>query len=164
VEYKVISTDDHLQEAPDTWTARMSKAKWGDNIPHVERDADGMDNWYIYGEPRNQLGGPGTVMGAMPDRTVNAKNFDEMPKECYVPSERLKAMQRDGVDVHTFFGNIAGIASNTFTNPDWPADFRLDCITALPRSVHHPGQPAPLGCGSGRAGNEPRYQNGNEWH
>ena len=109
----------------------MSKAKWGDNIPHVERDADGMDHWFIHGEPRNQLGGPGTVMGAMPDRTVNAKNFDEMPKECYVPSERRKAMERDGVDVHTFFGNIAGIASNTFTNPDWPADFRMDCIKAF---------------------------------
>ena len=108
----------------------MSKEKWGDKIPHVERDADGNDNWFFHGDPR-PIPGPGTVMGAMPDRTVNAKNFDEMPKEAYVPSERIKAMARDGVDVHTFFGNIAGIAGNTFNNNNWPADFRLEAIRAF---------------------------------
>ena len=39
--YTCISTDDHLQEKPDTWTARMSAAKWGDKIPHVVRGDDG---------------------------------------------------------------------------------------------------------------------------
>ena len=36
----VIDTDTHITEPRDTWTARMSKKKWGDMIPHVEYDAD----------------------------------------------------------------------------------------------------------------------------
>ena len=38
---KVISADDHVVEAPDTWTARMSKTKWGERIPRIESNADG---------------------------------------------------------------------------------------------------------------------------
>ena len=30
MQYGVISADDHVQEAPDVWTKRMSKAKFGD--------------------------------------------------------------------------------------------------------------------------------------
>ena len=33
MKYGVISADDHVQEAPDVWTKRMSKAKFGDDIP-----------------------------------------------------------------------------------------------------------------------------------
>ena len=127
--YNCISTDDHLQEKPDTWTARMSAAKWGDKIPHVVRDADGGDTWWINGEPR-AVKGPGSVHATMADRTASAVNFDEMPPKAYIPAERVKAMEADGVDVHTFFANVAGIAGNTFYNADWPADFRLDCIRA----------------------------------
>ena len=127
--YTCISTDDHLQEKPDTWTARMSAAKWGDKIPHVVRGDDGGDTWWINGAPRT-VKGPGSVHATMPDRTATAVNFDEMPKKAYIPAERVKAMEADGVDVHTFFANVAGIAGNTFYNADWPADFRLDCIRA----------------------------------
>ena len=34
-EYKRIDVDSHCQEKPDTWTSRMSKAKWGDRIPQI---------------------------------------------------------------------------------------------------------------------------------
>ena len=43
LKFGAISTDDHVQEAPDTWTARMSKAQWGDretalaDVPEAER-------------------------------------------------------------------------------------------------------------------------------
>ena len=37
LKYGFISADDHVQEHPDVWTERMSKAKWGDRIPHIER-------------------------------------------------------------------------------------------------------------------------------
>jgi len=129
MEYRCISTDDHLQEKPDTWTSRMSKSKWGENIPHVVRDKDGKDNWWINGVPRH-VQGPGSVHATMKDRTASASTFDEMPNKAYVPAERVKAMAEDGVDVHTFFANVAGIAGNTFYNTDWPADFRYDCIKA----------------------------------
>ena len=37
MQYRVISTDDHLQETPDTYTSRMSK-KWGSKIPQLTVD------------------------------------------------------------------------------------------------------------------------------
>ena len=128
MEYRVISTDDHLQEAPDAWTSRMSK-KWGDDIPHLRRDEDGTDNWYIHGHLR-QPNGIGTVNGAMPDRTVHPKTWDEVPVCTYVPSERIKAMEADGVDVHTFFSNISGVAGNTFSNPEFEEEYRIEAIRA----------------------------------
>ena len=128
--YKVISTDDHLQEAPHTWTSRMSERKWGDKIPQVKSNGDGTDSWYIHGEKRGVLG-LAAVHGAMPDRTSPPTRWADVPEIAYVPSERIKAMDQDGVDVHTFFGNIAGIAGNTFSDPAFSdEDFRLDCIQA----------------------------------
>ncbi|MBI3742985.1 MAG: amidohydrolase family protein [Chloroflexi bacterium] len=129
MKYRVISTDDHLQEGPHTWTSRMSRDKWGDKIPQIRREKNGTDQWYIYGTPRSTFG-VGTVHGAMPDRTKVPTRWEDVPKSTYVPAERIKAMEQDGVDVHTFFANIAGIAGNTFSDPMYDEDFRIACIRA----------------------------------
>ncbi len=47
-EYKRIDVDSHCQEKPDTWTSRMSKAKWGDRIPQI-REKDGKEVWVCDG-------------------------------------------------------------------------------------------------------------------
>ena len=72
MKYGVISTDDHLQEGPETWTARMSKNKWGDRIPQVKRGDNGEDAWYIYGQPRlaGYSGKLGVVSGALEDLSL----------------------------------------------------------------------------------------------
>jgi len=126
--YKVISTDDHLQEGPETWRGRMSKAKWGDKIPHLQRDAKGLDHWFINGVP-HLMSGVGSVRGIMPPGKPPLV-WEDVPKKAWVPADRVAAMDEDGVDVQTFFGNIAGVAGNTFSNPDFEEDFRLDCIRA----------------------------------
>ena len=41
MDYRVISTDDHLQEDRYTWTSRMSEKKWGDKVPQVRGDRRG---------------------------------------------------------------------------------------------------------------------------
>ena len=69
MKYKVVSTDDHLQEAPHTWTSRMSAKKWGDKIPQIKPISKTQDAWYIYGEPRTTLG-IATVHGGMEDRAL----------------------------------------------------------------------------------------------
>ena len=35
IKYGLISSDSHGQLGRDAYTSRMSKAKWGDRIPHV---------------------------------------------------------------------------------------------------------------------------------
>ncbi len=37
LKYGFISADDHVQEHPEVWSSRMSKTKWGERIPHVEK-------------------------------------------------------------------------------------------------------------------------------
>ena len=131
MKYKVISTDDHLQEAPHTWTSRMSRQKWGAKIPEIRSNGDGTDSWYIWDQPKRFLG-VAAVHGALPDRASAVDRWEQVPEITYVPSERIKAMEQDGVDVHTFFGNIAGVAGNTFSTPAYEdEEFRLECIQAF---------------------------------
>ena len=47
MKYGVISADDHVQEAPDVWTKRMSKTKFGDEIPHIVDLPDGSQTWAL---------------------------------------------------------------------------------------------------------------------
>ena len=56
------------------------------------------------------------VPSAMPNRRIEPRRWEDVPEIAYVPSERLKAMDKDHVDAHTFFPNIAGsrVARSTF--------------------------------------------------
>ena len=133
MKYNIISSDDHLQEGPDVWTSRMSKLKWGEHIPQLRHNEGGTDSWWAWGD---KIGvGVGHVNAALPDRASTGKGgatrWDEVPEITYVPSERIKAMDRDGVDVHAFFANIAGSAGGTFNAPKYPEQFRLECIQAF---------------------------------
>jgi predicted TIM-barrel fold metal-dependent hydrolase len=128
MEYRVISTDDHLQEGPETWTSRLSKAKWGTKIPQLRRNEKGEDHWWINDAP-HPMPGVGSVRGIMPPGKPPLR-WEDVPKKAWVPAERFKAMTEDGIDAQTFFGNITGVAGNTFSNPDYPEDLRLECISA----------------------------------
>ncbi len=132
MQYNVISTDDHLQEAPDTYVRRMSR-KWAEHAPQVRQNPDGTDSWSVYGQSRETTAtyGVAVVHGVMPDRTKPPMRWEDVPLEAYVPAERVKAMDRDGVDVHTFFANVAGVGGNTFANPQWEEEFRLEGIRAF---------------------------------
>ncbi len=107
MKYRVVSTDDHIVHAPDSFTKRMSKAKWGDRIPHIERNEKGADNWVIYGERTPNVLGIAGVNGAMPDRTKAPSRWEDVPPSTYLASERIKAMDQDGVDVHLLQGDAA---------------------------------------------------------
>ena len=97
LKFGAISTDDHVQEAPDTWTARMPKAQWGDRIPRIFELEDGTETWLMNGEP---LGGLAVVASLMPDRRTPPKRWEEVPRAAYAPAERLAAMDADHTDVH----------------------------------------------------------------
>src|SRR5262245_28326521 len=103
MDYRVISTADHLQEKPDTYTSRMTK-KWGNKIPTLRRNPDGTESWVVGDEPKGLAGAVALVHGVMPDRATPPSRWADVPAKAYVAAERVKAMDEDGVDVHTFFG------------------------------------------------------------
>src|SRR5678810_1079861 len=97
LKYGFISTDDHVQEHPEVWTSRMSRAKWGDRIPHLAHMNDGSEEWMIEGR-RIPLHGVALANAAMDDRAQGAKRWNEVPRAVFSPAERLKAMDTDGID------------------------------------------------------------------
>jgi predicted TIM-barrel fold metal-dependent hydrolase len=110
----------------------MSREKWGARIPHIRSNPNGTDCWFIDDRPFLKFGQPylSSVHGVMPDRRAPTR-WEEIPRIAYVPAERVKAMDRDGVDVHTFFANVGGIAGNLFSDPAYPDEaFREECIRA----------------------------------
>ena len=83
--YRVISTDDHLQELPDTWSSRMSKTKWGDRIPRLVDMPEGV-RWIVDGKVQ---AAPVSmqVLGATKERIVAPKTWAEFPSHAWRPEE-----------------------------------------------------------------------------
>lgn len=123
-----ISADDHVQEHPEVWTKRMSKAKWGDRIPHVERQADGSERWLIDGK-KADLRGVALAGAAMPDRAREPQRWADVPKVAYMPKERLAAMDVDGVDYSVLYPTVAGRAGEAFSTLT-DTDLELACCEA----------------------------------
>src|SRR5258706_6904664 len=113
LKYGFISADDHVQEHPEVWTLRMSKAKWGERIPRVERQPDGTERWIVDGR-KVDLPGVALAGAAMPDRAREPQRWEEVPRSAYMPRERLTAMDVDGVDYSVLYPAVARRAGETF--------------------------------------------------
>jgi predicted TIM-barrel fold metal-dependent hydrolase len=128
LKYGFMSVDDHVQEPPEVWTQRLSKAKWGDRIPHVERQADGSEHWVVDGQ-KLPLPGVALAGAAMADRAREPQRWEEVPKVAYAPAERLTAMDVDGVDYSVLYPTVAGLAGETFGRLTEP-ELELACVQA----------------------------------
>lgn len=128
LKYGFISADDHLQEHPNVWTQRLSRARWGDRIPHVVRQPDGADRWVVDGQ---QVSMTGVATGAalMPDRGREPQRWEEVPAGAYIAAERLQAMDADGIDYSVLYPTVAGAAGETFGRLTDPA-LELACVRA----------------------------------
>jgi predicted TIM-barrel fold metal-dependent hydrolase len=124
----LISVDDHVQEHPEVWTQRLSQARWGDRIPHLETQPDGTQHWVVDGQ-KLPWAGAAAVGAVMADRTHEPQRWEEVPAAAYVPAERLKAMDVDRVDYSVLYPTVAGLAGETFGRMTDP-DLELACVQA----------------------------------
>ena len=109
-----ISVDDHVQEHPEVWTQRLSRSKWGDRIPHLAKNSDGVERWFVDGrEIRVWLASP-IVARSMPDRTENPQRWADVPAAIYDPKERLKVMDAAGIDYAVLYPTVAGSGGQNF--------------------------------------------------
>ena len=133
IRYGLISSDDHVQEHPEVWTSRMSRSKFGDRIPQVQRQADGSERWVVDGKvlPLYGSASPGVaaVGATMPDRVVEPQRWEDVPKSAYDPSARLLAMDADRIDASVLFPIVAGLAGETFGTIEDP-ELELACVQA----------------------------------
>ena len=101
MKYDIICADSHVNPPHDFWQHYMD-AKWADFLPRVEQaeDAD-----YIVFEGRrkklNLLGGGGSATNK--DFKAEGRRSD-MLAGGWMPAERLKDMDTDGIDAAVLFG------------------------------------------------------------
>ena len=138
IKHGLISCDSHAQLHKDTWTSRMSEAKFGDKIPQIRETTDKehmirasdkpVERWFVHGKVVGERGTVNcpTVMSD-PDRKTFPQRWDEVPALVYDPIERLKALEQDGVDGEVLFPNDP-VQSGTFFQGD--AEFELACVQA----------------------------------
>jgi predicted TIM-barrel fold metal-dependent hydrolase len=124
----IVSTDDHVVEHPEVWTSRMSAGRFGAHAPRIERQADGADCWVIEGN-RLPLLGSGSAAALSPDRTGEPRRFEEIPQQAWKPSQRLAAMDQDGIDYSVLYPSVAGVAGETFARVADP-QLELACVQA----------------------------------
>lgn len=129
IRHGLISADSHIVTDRNAFVDRMSKSKFGARIPQikeVENKGEKVDRWVVNGKPlqtRGVVNCP-AVMGD-PDRNLYPQRWDEVPAKAWVPAERLKALDADGVDAEVLFPNDP---SSFHQYND--AEFELACIRA----------------------------------
>ena len=122
----LISVDDHVQEPPDLWTNRLSPSRFGERIPHLVQNADGVERWFVDGRDQGPVAAAAALM---PDRNRAPRNWDEVPAAAYDPGERLKAMDAAGIDHSVLFPTVAGLAGETFGRLEDP-ELEAACVRA----------------------------------
>lgn len=126
LKYGFISADDHVQEPPDLWTSRMSRSKWGDKIPHLERLPDGSSCWVVAGR-RSGFPAPALLRG---DGGVQeARRWEDVPRAAYDPRERLKSLDLVQADYSVLYPSVAGFGGEAFGWIDDP-ELELACVQA----------------------------------
>ena len=98
MKYGVISADDHVQEAPDVWTNRMSKTKFGDEIPHIVDLPDGSQTWAL-GRNSKGFGGLARIAGVK----AKVRTWDEVPR---IHLRRFRASENFGPRGSRRFGAL----------------------------------------------------------
>lgn len=122
--YRVITADNHVWEAPDTFD--RLPAPYRDRAPHIRRGEDGGDGWSFDGQPPRRTFGLDAVAGReTKDYKTRGIRFDEMLPGCYQPDAHLADMSRDGIDTSVLY---PGASSKTYELED--RDFALACLRA----------------------------------
>ena len=105
--WKIISADDHVFEPPDLWTSRM-ESKFKDRAPRIVRMEDGSDWWVCEDQLTMPMTG-GSETGVRldaPERLSVRDVFENVRPGGYLPHERVKDMDVDGVEVTMIYPTV----------------------------------------------------------
>jgi predicted TIM-barrel fold metal-dependent hydrolase len=106
MEYRVISTDSHVNEPPNCFVDRFP-ARLRDSAPKIVETADGGEGWTCEG--RKPIGfGLGSLAGKrFEDYKFSGMRFSDLLPGNYDPVEHLKDQDRDGVDASVIYPGYA---------------------------------------------------------
>ena len=133
--YRVISSDNHIVEPPDLWTANIDPL-FKSRAPQLTVEEDG--EWWVCDGKRLQTGfgfsGSQTGMRfETPEDMTAGDLFDNVRPGGYIPEEQVKDMDLDGIDVSIIYPSLGlqlfRVPENKLLNEvfrtynDWVADF-----------------------------------------
>ena len=104
--YRVISSDSHVNEPEDLWTSRAD-SKFKDRVPHIERLENG-DYWFYDGIKGDGAGGSAHVGQRFeePEKLGQRSRIEETRLGGYIPEEHVKDMDIDGVDAGLIYPTV----------------------------------------------------------
>jgi predicted TIM-barrel fold metal-dependent hydrolase len=106
VEYKVISTDNHINEPPGTYIDRVP-AHLKDSAPRIMPGPDGGDGWSFDGKPPKVtfgLGATGAITGQnYQEYRGSGIRFEELLPGNYLGADAIKDNEADGVDAASIY-------------------------------------------------------------
>ena len=142
-DFRIISSDDHVVEPQDLWTSRLGP-EYKDRAPHIVRTEDGSD-WWFMNDRRLTTVTTGTQAGVRiddPDRLTFDGVYEDIRPGGYVPDDRIKDMDIDGVDVSVIYTTVGlSLFSNVqdvdFLTDLWRAynDWLAEFCSAYPRRL-----------------------------
>lgn len=110
---KVIDCDTHVVEAYDLWTSRVSVARYGDSVPHVKKNEQGVECWYSRGEMLHPAAGIACAgYSEYPPR--HAATLDDIDIRAYEPAARLGIMDEYGIHAQVLYPNVAGFGAGRY--------------------------------------------------
>lgn len=125
----VIDTDTHITEPRDTWTARMSKKKWGDLIPHVRFDEEAEEEYWFLGDTK-MVPACMTAQAGWPEKfPSHPKTFEAAHPASYDAAARVELMDELGIWAQALYPNVGGFGSQIWRNLD-PPELALECVSA----------------------------------
>jgi predicted TIM-barrel fold metal-dependent hydrolase len=113
LDIKVIDVDTHVVEAYDLWTSRVSTSRYGDRVPHVITDENGVE-WWQSGDTR--LGpAAGTAAAGWKEYPPDfAPRLEEVDPRIYEPARRLELMDEYGIYAEVLYPNVAGFGAGKY--------------------------------------------------
>jgi len=113
----LVSVDDHVIEPPDMWDDRLP-AKWADEAPKIEKQADGNDVW-AFNNVRLPNVGLNAVAGRPPaEYGIDPTSFTQMRHGCFDIHDRVMDMNANGVLGSLNFPSMTGFCGQLFAKVD----------------------------------------------
>lgn len=126
----IVDADTHIVEPPDLWTSRLSTAKWGDQLPHVQWDDEAQEEVWYFGA--SKMYATGLACGAgwhefPPDHPRRLADAD--PRD-WDPVRRLERMDEFGVKAQVLYPNIGLFTVNQYMKSSVDPQLAIECVKA----------------------------------
>ena len=145
----IVSVDDHVIEPEDMFKAHVP-AKWADQAPHIERTAEGTQQWIFEGGPLSTTTAINAVVSWPKEEWgFNPATYSEMRPGTYDVVERVRDMDRNGVLASMCFPTFPGFSGRGFQDAK-DKDLALTMLKAYNDwhidefAASHPGRFMPL--------------------